>query len=882
LIWLFCNSILSQNDWLIVKRSILIIFLLICLPALLLAQRADSVRNKIAPSLRIEKSFSDVRVLVKDKAAFKIWLDANLPGVNVKEQGKNTFRISTIASDAIKILERSQYVIYIDRAHRTPKEERALGEFDFTLNKISTVRSQYETLNGEGLVVSIKEKPFDQFDIDLKNRVVINDQFDETSTQHATVMATIAVGAGNSEPSGRGAAPAAYVTTSDFIQLSPDDGTDLTSLGVTVQNHSYGVGVENYYGIESNEYDKQCQDYPTLVHVFSSGNDGDKADVTGAYAGITGFANLTGQFKTSKNTISVGSSDRFGNVVTRSSRGPAQDGRVKPELIAYGDAGSSDAAAVVSGIALLIQQSYNDQEGSMPPSSLLKAILANSADDSGRPAVDFETGFGNADALGAIRTIEQNNFFLGNASQNDEEIHTINLPSGVHQLKATLVWNDREALPDPMKALVNDLDFELVHVASGNRWKPWVLSHYPLVDSLVMNAKRKADHLNTIEQITIELPTSGDYELHVKGYDIPQGPQAYSIAFEYESGFEWINPVAGTALVANKNTIVRWRWSEGLLTGKLEFKYVDESNWIEIANEIDMGQQYFQWITPDTVALAQLRITANSEIFESDIFPISKPINVKVGFNCSDETMLLWESVPTAQQYQLYRLGDFYLEPLPITSDTFTILDLVEREFIYYAVAPVIQGVEGIRDATRNYLLQGAGCYVVSFLPQQYIVTDNAVFDLKVGTTYGLDSITLERLDNGVFNKVQTIKPITSADIILTDAEPKSGTNIYRVRINRSNGQVAYSNNEEIVYVRKHDIFIFPNPVLAGESSSVIVDDDETVFIRVYDFLGRPVQELDDSGAVKTIDTTTLIKGTYIIEVTKSNGARQIGRLIVW
>ncbi len=862
-------------------RSILILFIMV--PVLLSAQQPyDPVRNKIAPSLRTGKPHSGIRIMVKDKAAFKDWIALNLPGLHFKEQQPSIYQISVVRNEDIKKLEKSPSVIFIDRDHRVPKEERALGEFDFTLNRISTVHSKYVTLTGEDLVVSIKEKPFDRQDIDLRNRIVLNDQFDEAFTQHATVMATIAAGAGNSDPSGRGAASAARITTSDFLQLSPDNGSDLTALGVTVQNHSYGVGIENYYGIESNEYDKHCRDFPAMVHVFSSGNDGDKADVAGVYAGIIGFANLTGQFKTSKNTLSVGSSDKFGNVVARSSRGPSQDGRVKPEVIAYGDAGSSDAAAVVSGISLLIQQYYQDLQGNLPPSSLVKAILINSADDSARPEVDFEAGFGNADALGSVKTIEQNNFFLGNASQDDDAIHTINIPPGVHQLKATLVWNDPEALPNAVQALINDLDFELVHVSSGNRWKPWVLSHYPLRDSLLLNAKRKVDHVNTVEQITLKSPVPGDYELHVKGFNVPQGPQAYCVVFEYESGFEWTHPLAGNSFVANKTTTVRWRWSEESLAGKLEFKYVDEVNWIEISNGIDLSQQYFQWTTPDTTALAQLRLIVNSEIFVSEIFPISKPINLKVGYNCDEEAMLVWDKVANAQQYQVYRLGDTYLEPLPIITDTFAILDNIEKQFLYYAVAPVIQGVEGTRDVTKNYTLQGTGCYVIRFLPQQYVVTDNAVFDLTIGTTYGIDSVTLERLNNNLFEEVQRIKPITNVDMIFQDTDPKPGTNTYRVQLDRSNGLVAYSNNEQIVYVRNRDIFIFPNPVLPGESLNIVVGDQQTVEIKVYDFLGRLIQETTDPGEVKSIDTTSLIKGAYIVEVIKSNGVRLTGRLIVW
>jgi hypothetical protein len=865
-------------------RRIVIAILLMVAPVLLLAQHPgnDSTRNKVALSIRKEPSSSGVRILVKNKAAFKVWLNSNLPGVVVKEQRDNIFQITTIDSKDIEKLKKSPSVIFIDRGYRVPKEERALGEFDFTLNKVSAVHNKYEALTGAGLVVSIKEKPFDQDDIDLRNRIDLNDQFDEPATQHATVMATIAVGTGNSEPSGRGVARAAHVTTSDFLQLSPDSESYFTSLGVSVQNHSYGVGVENYYGIESNEYDKQCRDLPTLVHVFSSGNEGDKADVVGVYAGITGFANLTGQFKSSKNTLSVGSSDRFGNVAARSSRGPAQDGRVKPELLAYGDAGSSDAAAVVSGVTLLIQQYYKDLIGNLPPSSLVKAILVNSADDSGRPEVDFETGYGNVDALGSVKTIEGNNFFLGNASQNDDVVHTINLPAGIYKLKATLTWNDPEASPNSVRALINDLDFELVHIASGSRWKPWVLSHYPLQDSLILNAKRKADHINTIEQITVDSPLSGDYELHIKGFDVPQGPQAYSIAFEYESGFEWINPTDGTSLASNKSSMARWRWSQPAVIGKIELKYVDETDWVEVGDDINLSQEYFQWTTPDTTALAQLRITANSEVFESDIFPISKPIFMKVGYNCDEEAMLLWESVPSAQQYQLYRLGGTYLEPLPLTTDTFAILNSVDKQFLHYVVTPIINGMEGERDATKNYTLQGTACYFISFLPRQFIVTDTALFDLRVGTTYKLQSATLERLNNDVFQEIEKISAVSSVNIVLTDSEPRPGTNLYRVKLEYGDGQFTYSNTEQIVYTRNHDIFIYPNPVLQGETLNIAVADLEAVQIKIYDSIGRLFQESTDPGEVKSIDTNSLIKGTYIVEVIKSNGTRLTARLLVW
>jgi hypothetical protein len=685
---------------------------------LLLAQHGKSIIKKIAPTLSADQSIAGVRVYINDRNDFTHWVKEKLPHVRVTEQSKNVFYIPISRRDLIDTLSTSSSIIFIDRADRIPQEERALGIFDFSLNKILAVQKEYESLTGDGLVVSIKEKPFDQQDIDLKNRIVINDQFDEAATVHASIMATIVAGAGNSEPSGKGAAPGAGVTTSDFLQLLPDDGNALTTLGVTVQNHSYGVGVENYYGIESNAYDKHCNDFPTIIHVFSSGNEGEQADATGTYANLAGFANLTGQFKVSKNTLAVGSSDNTGQVVTRSSRGPAHDGRVKPELIAYGDAGSSEAAAVVSGIALLTQQAYSDQFGNLPEASLLKAVLINSADDCGRPEVDFETGFGIADALGAVRTIEQGHFFSGNVLEGGENNHLITIPSGIHQLKVTLTWHDVEADPTASKALVNDLDLILTHVSSGDQWKPWVLSHFPHVDSLILPAKRRVDHINNVEQITVTLPASGNYEIAVRGFSIPESAQVYHIAYEVESGFEWINPLSEMSFDAGKSNMIRWRWSDVPATGTLEYKFVEDDDWVLLSNSIEMRDQYFQWITPDTTARVQLRLTANSTAFASAIFSIAKPIVLKVGYACSEEVMLVWNRVPSAEQYQVYTLGDTYLEPFMTTADTFAILNKVQKKIVHYSVAPVLQNVEAVKGLTIDYTLQGTGCYFISFLPE--------------------------------------------------------------------------------------------------------------------------------------------------------------------
>src|SRR5690606_23945830 len=118
-----------------------------------------------------------------------------------------------------------------------------------------------------------------------------------------------------------------------------------------------------------------------------------------------------------------GAIDSFIQVPLLSSRGPAYDGRIKPELVAFGIDGSSGSAAVVSGIALMLQQAYkNLHHDSLPSSALVKAILINSADDTGPPHPDFISGYGNANAHKALQTISNGYLLQGAVTENEEII----------------------------------------------------------------------------------------------------------------------------------------------------------------------------------------------------------------------------------------------------------------------------------------------------------------------------------------------------------------------------------------------------------------------------------------------------------------------------
>src|SRR5205814_3706357 len=232
---------------------------------------------------------------------------------------------------------------------------------------------------------------------------------------------------------------------------------------------------------------------PSLMHIFSAGNSGTQTSTSGSYANVAGFANITGSFKMAKNIITVGHIDSFGVVLPLSSRGPAYDGRVKPELVAFAQDGSSGAEAIVSGISLTLQQAYKEMHGSIPSSALIKAVLLNTADDVGPKGIDFTSGYGAANAYKAMLEIINGQYLNGSVGNGGNDTYNLIVPPNTAQLRMTLAWNDPPALPNSPRALRNDLDLELSLPATSQLWLPWVLDHFPKSDSLQLLPVRRRD-----------------------------------------------------------------------------------------------------------------------------------------------------------------------------------------------------------------------------------------------------------------------------------------------------------------------------------------------------------------------------------------------------
>ncbi|MBK7869384.1 MAG: hypothetical protein IPJ74_01215 [Saprospiraceae bacterium] len=50
--------------------------------------------------------------------------------------------------------------------------------------------------------------------------------------------------------------------------MIPENPKYYDTLNISVQNHSYGVGIENYYGADAAAYDASVINRPELLHIF--------------------------------------------------------------------------------------------------------------------------------------------------------------------------------------------------------------------------------------------------------------------------------------------------------------------------------------------------------------------------------------------------------------------------------------------------------------------------------------------------------------------------------------------------------------------------------------------------------------------------------------
>jgi len=822
----------------------------------------------------IQKLSPDVRILYNDEYSHSYLI-------------KTT---ATVIRQKILLLKE---VTYVD-IRPEPHAETGIIGYNRSFHGINAVDYSIPGANGLNIVTGIKEQKMDANDIDLYKRVLPSSIASPNISNHATVISSIIGGAGNSFYDGRGIAWGCRFFPSSFDNLFPDDPSILTTNKITVQNHSYGTIIQQFYGAEAVSYDAQTWVLKNLIHVFSSGNRGSSFATEGKYANIPGYANLTGNFKMAKNVITVGAIDNKGNIAVESSAGPIYDGRLAPQLIALGPNGTSDAAAVVSGTIAVIQQVYADSSSQVLPSaSLVKAVLYNNADDIYRKGIDFKTGYGLLNSFQSIKAIQRKEFEESFLSQGQQWTKQITVPASAAQLKVTLSWTDTTASLNNQKALINDLDLEVRDISTGTIYRPWVLSNTANADSLAKEPIRRRDSLNTAEQVSIDLPASGNYMLQVNGTSVLNSLLKFSVSWHIDTlnTFSFTSPQHTSDVNRDESPDLQIRWrtfvADTNTTGNLYISYDRGNNWELIKSNYKIYTDQYLWPVKDTQSTGVFKMETPFGNFLSKEFIIAPVTRLQVGFLCQDSFLLYWDKHRYASNYKLFALTDSpYLKHIATITDTSIVLNRNSYPSLIYAIEPVLSnGIPTARSRAIDITQQGVKCFYKTFY---YNLQDQNLLELVVELSdpSRVDSIFFEQVTpSGQSLGDKGNAKVNAPNRIYTQLANNipAGISYWRVRIKLKNGAILYTEIISVLTTGTRYIRFYPNPVRRGTPLNFVLQQGTGMDSRLqlYDISGRLLRSYSEMP--NDINLDGIAAGILIYKLFNVDGRLlEVGKISVW
>lgn len=401
---------------------------------------------------------------------------------------------------------------------------------------------------------------------------------------HATHVTGTMIAAGVN-PAAKGMAPEAeahtYYWNNDLAEMAQEAAN-----GLLVSNHSYAT-VQGWYnsgsgwqwtGGSGNEdpdfgaytalsraIDNVAYNAPYYLICWAAGNDfGDGGPGPQPPDGSIDNGDCIGPEGMAKNILAVGAVRKNSNytgpssveLASFSSRGPADDGRIKPDITAAGvnltssvssadnaygtSSGTSMATPNLSGSLILLQQLYYQLHGRYMRSATLKGLVIQTAKEAGaHPGPDHWYGWGLADIEHAAKVIWEENgqniriieSTLNNGGTYSFTFHT----DGTAPVVLTLCWTDvpsnnlSTGLDDPTPALVNDLDVKIIDASDpSNVYFPWIGPTTPTGP-----ATKGVNNVDNVEKIEFTPMAPGNYIVTVshKG-TLVNAPQAFSIILE--------------------------------------------------------------------------------------------------------------------------------------------------------------------------------------------------------------------------------------------------------------------------------------------------------------------------------------------------------------
>ena len=298
------------------------------------------------------------------------------------------------------------------------------------------------------------------------------------------------------------------------------------------------------------EYDELANKAPYYLICKAAGNDasdrprnGDPFIADGlrftynssSHPGADGNYDCIGYRGNAKNILTVGAvhdvttytGPSSVRIAEFSSRGPTDDGRIKPDIVGNGVnvsssnatgnsrysrlSGTSMATPNVAGSLLLLQEHYQKQKGSgkFMRSATLKALAIHTAREAGSgEGPDYTFGWGLLDAKAAADQITRDRAEPNSISEKtllNGRTYRITVNVNTNKpLIATIVWNDPLAaassgrrVDDRTKKLVNDLDLRVSN--GGNTYLPYRLNPF----SPSARATKGDNSIDNVEKVYI-------------------------------------------------------------------------------------------------------------------------------------------------------------------------------------------------------------------------------------------------------------------------------------------------------------------------------------------------------------------------------------------
>ena len=462
-------------------------------------------------------------------------------------------------------------------------------------------------LTGAGQVVAVADTGLQEDHPDFAGRVIEvvalgrpNDASDPHG--HGTHVAGSVLADGSaSDGTYAGVAPAATLYFQSLLDPRGGLGGLPVSLedlfepayqaGARVHNNSWGAATASAYTVDSNDVDAYAAKRRDMLIVIAAGNEGTAADPFNSEPGFVDWLSI-GSPASCKNALTVGaarnrrttgglSGRTYGDtwrqdfpkppiadqrvsgdpecMAAFSSRGPCDDRRIKPDIVAPGTdivstrsdiapddhfwglvddnpayaymGGTSMACPLVAGCAALVRQYFVDERVTSPSAALLKATLVNGArwlsgpdsvaDREARP--NFHQGFG---AVNLTTTVpnpaepdlrlefvdcwETPNLQLGETGERRK--FQVDVEAGM-PLRLCMAYTDL-----PGRSLQNDLSV-MVQDPTGAK----------IAGNTGLPEITRSDVDNNVEVIRVDDPTPGRWLIQVFARNLLRPPQDYAL-----------------------------------------------------------------------------------------------------------------------------------------------------------------------------------------------------------------------------------------------------------------------------------------------------------------------------------------------------------------